>query len=181
MKNRKQSFLTTFFLLANAFAFTSIILPTAGFVSEATLLNATRKDPPLTVEQIEKLIKVPTPDLALAGEIQERGIDFSVDETILKRLISLGAGPKTIKALKESNTRLRVSIFPYDTCGKYQKRFEGVLSADFRELAFRFRDKKDMSNYVAELRVVPEDKPSSTMTLAEVQNHWKQQSHSKFY
>ncbi|MFQ3581290.1 MAG: hypothetical protein SNJ49_05215 [Chloracidobacterium sp.] len=57
---------------------------------------------PLSLEQIKRLIQNDFPDTALAGEIRDRGIDFSntFDRKTLETLRLLGAQEKTLRALE---------------------------------------------------------------------------------
>ncbi len=57
---------------------------------------------PLSLEQIKRLIQNDFPDTALAGEIRDRGIDFSqtFDRKTLDALRALGAQEKTLRALE---------------------------------------------------------------------------------
>ncbi|QUV99004.1 hypothetical protein J8C02_06070 [Chloracidobacterium sp. MS 40/45] len=57
---------------------------------------------PLSLEQIKRLIQNDFPDTALAGEIRDRGIDFSTtfDRQTLESLRLLGAQEKTLRALE---------------------------------------------------------------------------------
>jgi tetratricopeptide (TPR) repeat protein len=70
--------------------------------SAITLFNTTQKEQgaPLTLSQLENLIKHQTPDSAIAIEIQQRGVDFRPNANQLARLKRLNAGPKTIQALQ---------------------------------------------------------------------------------
>jgi len=56
------------------------------------------KHPPLMLDQIRELIPI-LPDVALAGEIESRGINFKIEADILQSLGTLKAGPQTIRAL----------------------------------------------------------------------------------
>jgi hypothetical protein len=57
---------------------------------------------PLSLEQIRRLIQNGFPDTALAGEIRDRGIDFSetFDRQTFESLRLLGAQEKTLRALE---------------------------------------------------------------------------------
>jgi tetratricopeptide (TPR) repeat protein len=81
-----------------AFVILDINRPTTA--SATTLFSAIPQDAPLTLSQIEDLIKAGTPDNTIAKEIKERGIDFRVNASQLARLKSLNAEPKTIRALQ---------------------------------------------------------------------------------
>jgi tetratricopeptide (TPR) repeat protein len=56
---------------------------------------------PLTLDQIQALIRNSTPDAAIAKEIRQRGISFGLNSQLLADLIRLGAGPKTIESLRD--------------------------------------------------------------------------------
>jgi tetratricopeptide (TPR) repeat protein len=88
---------------------------------------------PLTLDQIQALIKNSAPDTAIAIEIQRRGIGFQLDSKVLNELRKLGAGPKTIESLK---TKLQAGPEPEDPCGLIGKVV--VLVANFKNL-----DKED--------------------------------------
>ena len=55
---------------------------------------------PLKFEQVEQLVKVGTPDITIAEELRSRGISFSPSESNLEELKRLGAGPRTLDALR---------------------------------------------------------------------------------
>lgn len=82
----------------------SIILPPdsnrLGSIRAATIPLYPSRSRPLTLSQIEKLVKNKTPDNAIATEIRRRGISFQLNESILETLLDLGAGAKTIAALR---------------------------------------------------------------------------------
>jgi hypothetical protein len=56
------------------------------------------KQQSLSVDQIRELIPI-LPDPALAGEIRDRGINFTLTKEIINELKQKGAGPQTIQAL----------------------------------------------------------------------------------
>lgn len=56
------------------------------------------KQPPLMLDQIRELIPI-LPDVALTGEIESRGINFKMGADILQSLVTLKAGPQTIRVL----------------------------------------------------------------------------------
>ena len=68
-----------------------------------TLLNGQSRQlsRPLTLDQVQALIRNSTPDAAIAKEIRHRGISFGLNSQLLAELIKLGAGPKTIESLRE--------------------------------------------------------------------------------
>ncbi|MDR3738115.1 MAG: TPM domain-containing protein [Terracidiphilus sp.] len=51
-------------------------------------------------EQVEQLIKVGAPDLTIAEELRSRGVSFRPSESNLEELKRLGAGPRTLGALR---------------------------------------------------------------------------------
>lgn len=67
---------------------------------------------PLSLEQIKRLIQNDFPDTALAGEIRDRGIDFSdtFDRQTLETLRLLGAQEKTLRALEPYLPKAAVRI-----------------------------------------------------------------------
>ncbi|MCS7080294.1 MAG: hypothetical protein NZ585_09625 [Chloracidobacterium sp.] len=67
---------------------------------------------PLSLEQIKRLIQNDFPDTALAGEIRDRGIDFSdtFDRQTLESLRLLGAQEKTLRALEPYLPKAAVRI-----------------------------------------------------------------------
>lgn len=75
------------------------------FSSSAPQNKFTQQKPPLTLNQIEALIKIPTPDRAIVIEIRRRGIAFDLDTPTSGKLRKLGAGPKTLSALAEVSTK----------------------------------------------------------------------------
>jgi hypothetical protein len=54
----------------------------------------------LALSQIERLIRIQTPDQIVAQEIRKRGLDFVPSTAILQRLRGLGAGPETQQAVE---------------------------------------------------------------------------------
>ncbi|HXE08262.1 MAG TPA: PEGA domain-containing protein [Acidobacteriaceae bacterium] len=50
----------------------------------------------LTLAQLERLIRIPSPDNVIASQIQSRGVAFKVNQTVLNQLIKDGAGPQTL-------------------------------------------------------------------------------------
>jgi len=56
---------------------------------------------PLSLNQLKTLIQLQTPDSAVAGEIQRRGLNFVPSKEILESLQSLGAGPQTLEAVDD--------------------------------------------------------------------------------
>jgi hypothetical protein len=54
----------------------------------------------LDLSQIEALVKNRTPDTAVAREIKERGVSFEPTENVLANLRVMGAGDKTLQALR---------------------------------------------------------------------------------
>lgn len=68
---------------------------------------------PMSLDQIQDLIRNSTPDPAIAIEIQRRGIAFQLDSKALDDLRKLGAGPKTMQAL---NSQLQIAQEKEDPC-----------------------------------------------------------------
>lgn len=89
-----------------------------------------RQKQPLTLNQVEDLIRIPTPDSAIALEIERRGIAFDPDPPTLQRLRALGSGPKTIKALKSTVSKRR----PVRLKQKESSRKNIILVANFTGL-----------------------------------------------
>lgn len=55
----------------------------------------------LTLDQVEQLIRVGTPDTVIAREIQGRGLNFVPTRDVLGMLRRMGAGPKTLQAMEK--------------------------------------------------------------------------------
>lgn len=55
---------------------------------------------PLSLNQVQQLLSIGTPDNAIAQELERRGAAFSLDDQTLNDLQRLGAGPKTQEVLK---------------------------------------------------------------------------------
>src|ERR1044071_540698 len=90
----------------------SVIITAFVIQSSAAALSLSslvQKGAPLTLSQLEDLIKQPAPDSAIAIEIQRRRIAFPISVSELARLKRLGAGPKTIQALQ---ARLKPEVKP---------------------------------------------------------------------
>lgn len=62
----------------------------------------------LSLSAIEKLIQEKREDRQIADLIKKRGVAFKVDEQIIKDLEIAGAGPETLKVLKNSLTNSTV-------------------------------------------------------------------------
>lgn len=88
--------------------------------------QSVRQESPLTLEQIQALVKNRTPDSAISIEIQRRGVDFTPTASILKELRKLGAGRKAIVALEGLTTS---TTTPQSLQGKFI-----ILVADFKSL-----------------------------------------------
>jgi hypothetical protein len=58
-----------------------------------------QESPPLSLDQLKELVPI-LPDSAMAGEIRDRGINFTSTEEVIKALKEMGAGPQTIEALR---------------------------------------------------------------------------------
>jgi tetratricopeptide (TPR) repeat protein len=90
-------------------AFSLLDISQRSIVLAATLLSAIRQNAPLTLSQLEALIKHQTPDSAIAIEIQQRGLAFQLTANQLAVLKQHGAGLKTIRALQ---ARLKKVVKP---------------------------------------------------------------------
>jgi hypothetical protein len=64
----------------------------------------------LTVQQIERLIAIQTPDQVISGEVQSRGVSGELDRAIIEKLRSAGAGPTTLAALVELIPKVGLKI-----------------------------------------------------------------------
>ncbi len=62
--------------------------------------------PPLTLDQVRKLVSISAPDATIAREIETRGIAFVPSPETVNRLRQQGAGPKTLRALENLIPRL---------------------------------------------------------------------------
>jgi tetratricopeptide (TPR) repeat protein len=85
---------------------------------------------PMSLNQIQDLIRNSTPDAAIAIEIQRRGIDFQLDSKIVDDLRKLGAGAKTIGSLE---TNLKVSLESEQPCQSNAGKIV-VLVANFKSI-----------------------------------------------
>ena len=97
---------------------------TTTFYSNNT--TTAQQDSPLTLAQVQALLKNRTPDSAVAIEIRRRGIDFTPSAPILEQLRKLGAGGKTLKALEET---IASTKRPQSQQNKFV-----ILVADFKSL-----------------------------------------------
>ena len=87
--------------LLSGFIISSVIIAAFAIKGSAiTLSNTVQGDAPLTLSQIEGHVKHGTPDSAIAIEIQQRGLAFSLNANQLAKLKRLHAGPETLKALR---------------------------------------------------------------------------------
>jgi hypothetical protein len=105
-----------------------------------SLQNTRHKGPPLVLDQIRELLPI-IPDIALAGEISERGINFPVTEAIISNLNQAGAGPRTIQVLRSYKyNRLPSVVFNYSQLEVYQgdaiKIYANVSDPDGDELLY---------------------------------------------
>jgi hypothetical protein len=96
--------------------------------NDATNSFSIQQDSPLTIAQIQALIKNRTPDNAVAIEIQRRGIDFTPTAPILEQLSQLGAGAKLLSALKASPVD-KVDYATADLRCQRSKSGEGLASS----------------------------------------------------
>ncbi len=65
---------------------------------------------PLTLAQVQRLIKIHAPDELVAREVTTRGLTFAPDSALIERLASEGAGKATVTALKERIPRANLDI-----------------------------------------------------------------------
>ncbi len=65
---------------------------------------------PLTLAQMQRLIKIHAPDDLVAREITTRGLSFVPDSALIERLATEGAGKATVAALKERIPRANLEI-----------------------------------------------------------------------
>ncbi len=72
--------------------------------SMATLYSA-QGDQPLTLNQIERLLKIKVEDEVIAREIRARGLAFRLDDKTLENLLKRGAGELTRQALLRQEER----------------------------------------------------------------------------
>ncbi len=79
-----------------------------GMIVALTLVRGmmAQTKPPLTLEQVRKLISISAPDATVAREIETRGIAFVPTPETLNRLRQQRAGPKTLRALENLISRL---------------------------------------------------------------------------
>jgi tetratricopeptide (TPR) repeat protein len=76
-----------------------------------TTSQPTQRKRPLTFKQVESLIKgtptaKATPDNIVAQEIEDRLVDFQIDDQMLARLEEMGAGQQTLNALRSLRNRV---------------------------------------------------------------------------
>lgn len=133
--------------ISNAFALT---LPPGWAIQKQEQVR------PLTLDQIQALIKNSTPDTAIAIEIQRRGIGFQLDSKTLDELRKVGAGPKTIDSLK---TKLQAGPEPEDPCGLIGKVV--VLVANFKNLDDKESDAAVTETILDQLREATREYPDT--------------------
>jgi tetratricopeptide (TPR) repeat protein len=92
-------------------------LETAASVNSSGAINnyVRQQNPPLTLTQIEALIKNRTPDNAVAIEIRRRGIDFTPTPAVLGRLRGLGAGGNTLRAIETAQAGRAKDRYPLNS------------------------------------------------------------------
>jgi tetratricopeptide (TPR) repeat protein len=125
MMKRFSSLLIAIFLFLNCSLGFSISGAWANR-SEPTRRQPVQHESPLTLEQIQALVKNRTPDTAISMEIQRRGVDFTPTASILEELRKLGARRKTLIALEGLRTSTTASQSPQ---GKFI-----ILVADLKNL-----------------------------------------------
>ncbi|MCU1267214.1 MAG: putative repeat domain protein [Acidobacteria bacterium] len=92
-----------------------LLAPLAVFANDSV-----QQERPLTFKQIEELIRVPTPDRAIALEIDKLAVNFEVDDETIRQMQALGAGPLTLAAIQKQRNkggRLRTTILVADFRG----------------------------------------------------------------
>jgi tetratricopeptide (TPR) repeat protein len=94
------------------YIFAPTVLCKSSVLLPSVLSNLWQQKQPLSLAKIEALVKVPTPDKAIAVEIRRRGIDFEPDASTLEKLRKMGAGPRTISALQDNNNRKQAELQP---------------------------------------------------------------------
>ncbi len=94
--------------------------------NEPATSRPVQQESPLTLAQIQALVKNRTPDTAISMEIQRRGVDFTPTASILEELRKLGAGSKALVALEGLRTS---TTTPQSPPGKFI-----ILVADFKSL-----------------------------------------------
>jgi len=70
-------------------------------ISSAAAGVSPQGQPPLTLEQIKKLVSIKAPDGAVAREIQQRGLAFTPSRETFSQMQTAGAGVATLSALNE--------------------------------------------------------------------------------
>jgi thioredoxin 1 len=86
---------------------------------------------PLTLKQVEDLIRNETPDAAVAIEIERRGVNFEVTLELMNEIYLLGAGLKTIQTL--SNFIKPPKINESKTGGNHTPPIVKIVESDFDE------------------------------------------------
>lgn len=100
--------------------------------------------PPLTLEQIEELVRIDAPDTLIVGEIQKRGLAFVPTRDTIQRLRAHGAGPKTLEALKNFSSQAPETrpVGRADAAGVATRYIEALQKRDFRtviDLTYRYQ------------------------------------------
>ncbi len=78
-----------------------LILPLILTLTIGTSLLSGQAQTRITVEQIQQLIRLGTPDTAIALEIQRRGLELPPNKDLVQSLRSLGAGSATLQAIDD--------------------------------------------------------------------------------
>lgn len=123
---RFLTFLIIYIVIIYIFAPSALCRST---VLSSVLSNLWQQKQPLTLTQIEGLVKIPTPDNAIAVEIRRRGIDFEPSASALEKLRKIGAGPRTIRALQDKHNRKQAELQSSATSRKTV-----VIVANFKSL-----------------------------------------------
>lgn len=74
--------------------------PAVGVSSGVAAHEQNAQTSPLTLAQVKGLLSISIPDSTIADELSSRGAAFGIDEGTLAEIKSLGAGPRTLAALR---------------------------------------------------------------------------------
>jgi hypothetical protein len=92
-------------------------LPSLEILLDSLYGGTTRyeqKQPPLMLDQIKELVAI-LPDVALAGEIKDRGVNFQVTEQAINELKRLGVGSQTLKIIGSfTSNRPPTAVFSFE-------------------------------------------------------------------
>src|SRR5262245_16505100 len=76
-----------------------IVLAFVASLAADAIAQPSPRGTPLTLQQIQQLLAIPAPDATIAKEVQSRGVDFALKETVIESLAKAGAGNATVAAL----------------------------------------------------------------------------------